>query len=155
LDHIKPKKYSPIPVLKRCQVRTNKVWGETKTIAKVEDLDQLKSVHSAHLVPLKPGRYRRDTYGNITSTPINLRKPINIASFYHYGYKSRKEIIIKRKRGRADTYLNSTSNVQLLLQAEKGVYLTEAIFDVYDKSPWIVLTERVPKYAYYDRMMAP
>lgn len=146
--------YTPVPILKRCQFRADKVWTLIKTIAKVSDMNISIPINNPHYVHLNEGKFRLDTYGkkiNGRHKHLNGRRPANVSVFYHFHFKSRKEYIEKRSRGRADVPLNDSSNEHLVQEAQKGVY-DDVPFDVHDDSAWIFLKNHVPKYAYYDNM---
>jgi Glycosyl transferase family 2 len=155
--------YSTTPLLKRCQYRENMPAYETKTIARIVDLNVTNPISHPHYVNLKIGTVpqrvtgtvpqRRDTDGRIIVGDLhaNQHKPSDVAVIHHYGYKSRKEYIQKRIRGRPVVTRNDKSNTALIQQARSGSYLDMASFNVYDPSAWEFLTKHVPKYQYFDQ----
>lgn len=145
--------YSRIPLSKRCQYRAKEAQRLVKNIARVRDLN-LSYVNSSHYMPLKHG-IQHDTSGKkVGPKSTNRRSPSDVALFYHFHSKSRKEYIEKRLRGRPTFPANHSSNHDLQMKAMKGIYYNES-FDVFDDTIWQILKKHAPEYAYFDLIQEP
>ena len=104
--------YSPIPVLKRFQLRDIQPNGVIKTIVKASDYVKMKNPHSVQLfnhtltpvrTTLYPSHIQKEQHikGGTGASDNNL--PFKVLLLYHYRYMSLKEYTYKRcVRGEAD-----------------------------------------------------
>ena len=94
----------------------------------------------------------RDTSGKNVSGPFNKNGPDDVALLYHYGFKSFKENIAKRVRGRVsivDQNGPAGHYDSLLKDAMDGKAPNGTVFD---DTAWQFLKKQVPWYAKFDEI---
>jgi hypothetical protein len=139
--------YSPVPVTKRFMYRLpddNAVHAHIKSIVNLSafDLSRTPHVHHPNLIH---GTHQKDTNGKIFKGPFNPNGPTDVAVLYHYHWKSKKEYISKKQRGRAD---QRKANPQEVEDAIAAMYQNNGT--IFDDAAWIAVKKYVPKYALFD-----
>jgi Glycosyl transferase family 2 len=138
--------YEPMPVSYRFNRRvSNSTNMHIKTIAVLKDINLNGKFH-CHFLPLKQGYRTVDTNGKRIKGPFNRRGPERIAALYHFFSKSKKEFVMKRIRGRADTVKYDKSYYETLNESLNG-WMSG---DREDNSVWLTLRNNVPKYSIYE-----
>ena len=141
--------YQPQPVTKRFRYREPQY--PNRHIKGISRLSDIKLINHAHFQRLKEGFARRTTSGQIYAGADNKKiKPgenTDVALLYHYGFKSHKEYLNKRLRGRAGEANEREQYNKLIRHAlrrggPRG--------DVRDDTVWNALKRLVPAYQVYD-----
>jgi Glycosyl transferase family 2 len=147
------KVYEPLPVTKRFQYRFPEeavINHHVKAIVRLEDLDMRKMEHwnNPHYFPLLNRTVRLDTNGSRVKGPFNPVGKVDVVALYHFGFKSMKEYIAKRTRGRADAERDEAQIAAMVAEAEDLRKSSDA--NVFDDTAWRMMKELVPRYNLYD-----
>jgi len=148
--------YSPLPVTKRFQFRSNETHHTIKTIIKKADYAGHRNPHAVRVREGKTIHTTKFKGANLTRTAQRSRatdkdKPSTVLLLYHYRFTSTKEYFHKlcvrgfihlKESMKCDANGTSIGTKKHLNEAFKG--------DIFDDTPWQFLRERVPKYQLYD-----
>ena len=151
--------YSPLPVSKRFQYRSNTADTIVKTIAKTSDYIRSRNPHAVTIRSEKdvhttsyPGAIQTEanTPKGVGATDKN--RPSNVILLYHYRYTSTKEYIFKRcVRGQMDRgNFWCSKNGTGVRSDNTPKHIQEFPGTVFDDIAWRFLKSRVPKYRIYD-----
>lgn len=148
--------YSPLPVTKRFQYRSNSTHNVIKTIAKATDYIKHRNPHSVKVrdgtnihTTLYKGKVHSEASGPTGASDHDY--PSDVLLLYHYRYTSQKEYIHKRcMRGDVDRGQIWCSGKGNSVASRGPDHIQPFVGDVFDDTPWRFLTDRVPKYKLYD-----
>jgi Glycosyl transferase family 2 len=139
--------YEPYPVSFRFQYRVDATTNyHIKSFAVIDDINMTGKFH-AHYPPLRHGFYNRDTNGKAINGPFNENGPYDVAVFYHFFSKSRKEFVLKKLRGRVSRARETYDYDGEAEQAKKDGFLKGHI---YDDTVWQTLIRHVPSYKFFE-----
>jgi len=141
--------YEPKPVLKRFQFRKEHGNEHVKSIVRRKAYKtEIEKSHPHFQRIIEPYKFVSAS-GTPMEGPYNLPSQIEKASLNHYVYKSVKEYVQKKVRGRADK------------EDEEELTYTEALEkystdegNIFDDLAWSLLKRHVPKYALFDGPLA-
>jgi len=151
--------YSPLPVSKRFQYRSNTTHYVVKTIAKTSDYIHHRNPHAVTIRPKKdvhttayPGAIQTEANKPKGKGASDQNRSSNIILLYHYRYTSTKEYIFKRcvrdQMDRGDVWWSKNGSG---VRSDKGPDHIQAFPGaVFDDIAWRFLKSRVPKYRIYD-----
>jgi hypothetical protein len=148
--------YSPAPVTKRFMYREEIVSKKVKSIVRLRDMDFNKVPHP-HFPYLVNVTDQKDTTGTHFQWFFNPHGPTDVAVLAHYHWKSYKEYLAKRTRGRSDVgrkkgeykkFLNGAK--KMLNDAINGKKTLPKKTELFDDSAWKAMKKYVPKYAVFD-----
>merc|ERR1712194_56265 len=114
-------------------------------------------IHNAHP---RVG-FQHDTNGRKCTGSLNPNGPTDVAVLHHYKFKSNKEYVQKRSRGRGsgskvdvDKLINDAKeSLKNALHKQKGQGIDDpSINKIFDDTAWKVMKKYVPKYAFFDEM---
>jgi hypothetical protein len=148
--------YSPAPMTKRFMYRQKEVHERIKSIVRLRDMDFSQVPHS-HWVYLVNVTDQKDTAGKYFQGAFNPHGPTDVAVLAHYHWKSHKEHLAKRMRGRSD-FDRNRGEYQVLLEQAKNLYKAaingkkplKNENQFFDDSAWKAMKKYVPKYAVFD-----
>eukprot|EP00527_Entomoneis_sp_CCMP2396_P006042 CAMPEP_0198143060 /NCGR_PEP_ID=MMETSP1443-20131203/5674_1 /TAXON_ID=186043 /ORGANISM="Entomoneis sp., Strain CCMP2396" /LENGTH=353 /DNA_ID=CAMNT_0043806199 /DNA_START=17 /DNA_END=1078 /DNA_ORIENTATION=- len=147
--------YEPFPVSKRFQMMADRRYRRNmyiKSIVKLEGMNLDLPVFDPHVFHLKPSFKMINTDGiAFTGSLLFDFGPDNVASIYHYYYKSRQEHVAKRTRGGGTLGVDHA----LLHKATMGLDAFNNTIPhgkTFDDTVWETLKNNCPKYALYDEL---
>jgi hypothetical protein len=126
----------------------DKASNSIKSIVRLRYMDMTRKPH-CHYPYLVHGTHQKDTNGRSFEGHANPARPTDIAVLHHYCYKSYKEYIAKRTRGRADLD-QVRADVQVPLQIIEALEGEVPNGTLFDDAAWKVMKKYVPKYAAFD-----
>lgn len=149
--------YEPLPVLKRFQCRVVQNYTRNRYIKSLVHLPSRnlsEPCFDPHIFALNEGTYRYNTDGIITDGESQQwGGPTNVASLYHFIFKSYEEYVEKRQRGAG--FFGNYTIADLVPQAinhtgPDGAPIPNGT--IYDPTAWNKLKAMVPKYRLYDNI---
>jgi hypothetical protein len=122
--------YKEEPITKRFIMCSSKIDSHTKSICKLEYIDNFNHPH----FPILLKGYNYDTQYNIINGPLNELGNYEIACIHHYYTKSEQEFKNKIERGRADiTQKRNIEELDDIHNKNNDIYNSDA-WDFYSKS---------------------
>jgi Glycosyl transferase family 2 len=148
------KVYEPLPVTKRFQYRLPdeaEINYHIKSIVRLSSLNtkEMKRWDNPHFFPLVHGAYQYDTNGTRVEGPYNPGGKVDVVALYHFSFKSMKEYVAKRNRGRSDVPRNEEEIATLIAMAE-SLWKTSNESYIFDDTAWRMLKDLVPRYSQFD-----
>jgi len=149
-------KYKPLPMTKRFQRAALSADQHVKTIVRT---DQLRS-HCGNphgFIYIDEKLTGVDTDGKqLDPQYFNIGGPTDVAVIHHYYSKSIEEFASRCNRGRADIRIEEIKKeVELYCKNETEIFnsfTSSTNPTAFDDSAWVLLKERVPHYAKYDKV---
>lgn len=146
--------YAPLPVLKRFQYRERQPEPHIKSIVATADFKHPRNPHAVvfhnKTRQVRTTKFPGATQSDKTSPQraLDEERPSDILLLYHYRFTSEKEYLHKRcVRGNLGNKWCSWDG-KIKDSAPGHVQIRSG--DVFDDKAWKALTQKVPKYRFYD-----
>jgi len=136
----------------------------SKPVGRVDDIKRVHRGNPHNFLILRNNATISDTNGKIIVGPFNENGPVDVAVLHHYHWKSAKEYVLKKQRGRSDIGHDQKAVTQAeesLAKALASNRLPSSINastandgeTIFDDSAWQFLKRNDPGYALLDKAL--